>query len=197
MPSNYSLWGGFRRKIDLADFNAGINLSANGSESFNYINTNLNKTTSTSISPRASISRYKDKFELDLSFGPSYNSQVASINKSLSNKGWGTSGYGSFKVILPKKITIQADAEYNYQPKSASFDSSFEQMIINSSITKSFFKKDDLKLVLKGNDLLNQNRGFRRFASANSITQTSYNNINRYYMFSLVWDFNKMGGTTK
>lgn len=197
MPSNYSIYGGFRRKLDFLDINAGINLSANGGQSFNYINNSLNKTTNTSFSPRFNVNRYKDKFELDLSFGPSYNAQVASINKDVSNKGWGTSGWGSFKIILPKKFTIQADAEYNYTPKSASFDSSFEQMIINSSITKSFFKKDDLKVVLKGNDLLNQNRGFRRFASANSITQTSYNNINRYFMFSMIWDFNKMGGTTK
>ncbi len=144
------------------------------------------------------MSRYKDKFEFNLSFGPSYNSQEASLQKANSNKGWGTAGWGSFKVILPKKITIQADAEYTYTPSSTSFNTSFEQMIINASIAKSFFKKEDLKVMVKGNDLLNQNSGFSRSAYANSITQTSYNNISRYFMLSLVWDFNKMGiGSTK
>jgi len=197
-PINYNVYGGLSRKIKFLGVDAGLNLSAGGSTNYSYINDELNETTSLRFSPRLSVSRYKDKFEFNLSFGPSYNSQEASLQKANSNKGWGTAGWGSFKVILPKKITIQADAEYTYTPSSTSFNTSFEQMIINASIAKSFFKKEDLKVMIKGNDLLNQNSGFSRSAYANSITQTSYNNISRYFMLSLVWDFNKMGiGSTK
>lgn len=193
-PINYNVYSGLSRKIKALGVDVGLNLSGGGSTSYSYINTELNETVSTRFGPRFSVSRYKDKFELNLSFGPSYNGQEASLQKNRSNKGWGTAGYGYFKVTLPKKFTIQTDAQYTYTPASASFNTSFEQAIINASLTKSFFKKEDLKAMIKVNDLLNQNSGFSRFASANMISQTSYNNINRYFMFSLIWDFNKMGG---
>jgi hypothetical protein len=199
-PINYSMYGGFRQKVKaLASVELGLNLSASGSNTFNYVKIEdrpivLNETVSSRFSPRFSVSRYNEKFELSLSFGPSYNGQESSLQPERSNKGWGSSGYGDFKVILPKKITIQGDAQYTYTPASATFDNRFEQMIINASITKSFFKKEDLKATIRVNDLLNQNSGFSRSASDNLIRQTSSNTINRYFMFSLVWDFNKMGG---
>lgn len=196
-PFNFNFYTGFGRKIKFLGVDGSLNFNGGGSKSYSYINQALNATVSSRFSPQVSISRYKDKFEIDLSFGPSYNSQESSLQKNLSNKGWGSSGWGYFKIILPKKITIAADAEYSYTPKSTSFNNSNEQLIINSSISKSFFKKNDLTLTVKGNDLLNQNRGFNRFASSNSITQTSYNTITRYFMFSLIWDFNKMGGVSK
>lgn len=196
-PFNFNMWSGFRRKIKLIGMEAGINLSGSGNTNYNYINNNLNKTTSINISPRASLSRYNDKFELDLNFGPSYSSQVASVQKNVSNKGWGSTGYGNFKVILPKKITIQGDGQYSYTPKSQAFSTSFEQLIVNASVSKSFFKKEDLKLQFKVSDLFNQNRGFDRFASANTITQSSYNTIRRYFMLSAIWDFSKMGAVLK
>jgi hypothetical protein len=194
-PASYNINGGFRRKVKaLASLEMGVNLSASHNTNYSYINDDLNTTVSTRFSPRLGINRYAEKFEVDLSFGPSYNGQEASLQKDRSNKGWGTSGYGSFKVMLPKKITIQSDASYSYTPASASFSTSFEQTIINASIAKSFFKSEELKAMVKVNDLLNQNSGFSRSATDNLITQTTYNNINRYFMFSLIWDFNKMGG---
>lgn len=194
-PYNYNVYANVGRKIKFLGVDASLNLSSGGGKSYSYINNALNETTTNRYSPQLNISRYKDKFELDLSFGPSYNAQESSLQKSRSNKGWGSSGYGSFKITLPKKIIISSEAEYVYTPKSASFNNSNEQFILNSAISKSFFKKNDLMLLLKGNDLFNQNKGFNRFASSNSITQTSYNTITRYYMFSIIWDFNKMGGT--
>ena len=194
-PISYNIYSRFGRKIKILGVDAGINLSTGGSTSYSYINQALNETKSTRYSPSLGISRYKDKLEFDFSFGPSYNAQQSSLQKNINNKGWGANGYGSFKIVLPNKITLQSDASYSYSPKTASFNNSNEQFIINASVAKSFFKKNDLTLTIKGNDLLNQNRGFNRFASANSITQTSYNSISRYFMFSLIWDFNKMGGT--
>jgi len=64
---------------------------------------------------------------------------------------------------------------------------------MNASLIKTFFKADNLKLSLSANDLLNQNSGFSRYAGASIITQTKYNTIKRYFMFSVTWDFNKMG----
>ncbi|MGM9476326.1 outer membrane beta-barrel protein [Pedobacter sp. GSP4] len=200
-PINYSLYSGVSRKLKfLFDANIGINLSAGGNTNYNYVKSQfsdaleLNQVVSTRFGPSLDINRYKDKSEFYINFGPSYNSQVASLQKERSNKGWGWQGWGGMSFTLPKKIKLQADGEYTYTPKSQAFDSSFEQVIVNASVTKSFFKKEDLKFTIRGNDLFNQNRGFSRYAFSNMITQTNYNNISRYFMFSLVWDFNKMGG---
>jgi outer membrane receptor protein involved in Fe transport len=199
MPFNYNGYAGFSRKIKPIGVDISLNLSAGGSKSYSYLTevgktTQLNTTTTMRFGPRLGLNRYSEKTELSVSFGPSYNGQEASLQPERSNKGWGSTGYAWFKFTLPAKFTISGDAQYTYTPASASFDTSFEQMIINASITKGFFKKEDLKMSLKVNDLLDQNSGFSRSASANLITQTSYNNINRYFMLSLIWDFNKMGG---
>lgn len=194
-PFNFNMFSYISKKIKALGIDAGLNLSTGGGKSYSYINQSLNETYSFRLNPSLQISRFKDKFEFNLQFGPSYSLQEASIQKNLNNEGWGSSGYGSFKIVLPKKITISSDARYTYSPKTASFNNSNEQIIINAELSKSFFKKNDLTLKVKGNDLLNQNKGFNRYASGNSITQTSYNTITRYYMFSLIWDFNKMGET--
>ncbi len=70
----------------------------------------------------------------------------------------------------------------------------FKTTLWSATISKMFFKDSGLKVSLSGNDLLNQNVGFNRSANGGMITQTSYNNIKRYVMLSVSWDFNKMGG---
>jgi PKD repeat protein len=66
-------------------------------------------------------------------------------------------------------------------------------LVINTSIYKTFLKNDNLKFEISGNDLLNQNTGFERNASGNYISQTTFNNIQRYFLTTLSWDFSKFG----
>lgn len=201
LPYNYNIYSGFSRKMKfLADINVGLNLSANGSKNYNYVFnrtsqlTELNTTTSSSYGPSLNLSKYGEKNNFYLSFGPRYNSQEASLQSNVNNKGWGYSGYFDASIKLPKKIKIWTLTEYTYQPSTQSFNNNLERLIINATITKSFFKQESLKFSLSANDILDQNKGFNRYASGSSIIQTTYNNIGQYFMFSLIWDFNKMGG---
>jgi len=57
-------------------------------------------------------------------------------------------------------------------------------------------KGDALLIKVSGNDLLNQNVGFNRSANSNFITQTTFTNIKRFYMLSVVWNFTKAGTPT-
>ncbi len=197
-PFNYYVYSGYSRKLSfLADINAGIDLSSNGSRVYNYVNGELNITNSVTYRPSINMNKYNDKGQLYLSFGPTYTSQQASLQQQNNNKGWGYNGYLDFSIKLPKKISITSSSEYTYQPSTATFDNKLERLVINASLSKAFFKEEKLKLMLSANDILKQNVGFRRSVSTNSIIQTTYNNISRYFLFSLIWDFNKMGGAAK
>lgn len=193
-PYNFYGYLEFSRKIKKLGFSGNFGLNLDGSTSYSYVNNSLNKTKSNSYGFTVGINKYAEKkFSFNLRFSPSYETQESSLNENINSNGLATSGYGSFTVYLPGKVQISSDANYKYNAATASFDQSFEQMIINSSISKTFLKADNLKLSVSGNDILNQNRGFSRYASSNTITQTKFNNIKRYFMLSVVWDFNKMG----
>lgn len=194
-PLNYGLYMYAGRKIKVLDIDMGLNLNVNGSTNYNMVNNELNNTKSTSISGGLNLGKYKEKkYSFNLSGGPSFNSNKASLQKQLNNDGWGANGNADATVYLPWKIEIGTDANYEYRGKTQTFNQDFERFIWNARISKKFLKSESLKCSVYGNDLLNQNVGFNRSAYNNMITQTNYVTIKRYFMFSVSWDFNKMGG---
>ncbi|WP_256011935.1 outer membrane beta-barrel family protein [Desertivirga xinjiangensis] len=199
LPSNFNLYGGFSRKFPaLGDLNLGFNFNGYGNTYFNYINDELNRTKSNNYSLNLSVNKYKaKKYEMWFSFGPSYNTSESSLQKQLNNNGWNFNGQGNVGLYLPGKFEFSLNGEYRFQEKTISFNEDFERFIVNSSIKKKFLKTDNLALSLSGNDLLNQNNGFSRNAYGNTITQNTYTTIKRYFLLSLIWDFNKMGGGIK
>lgn len=200
MQSNFYLYGQVSRKISLLDMNVGLSLNANGNSNYNFITINnvrtLNNTKNYTYGGGLNISKYVEKkYSFYSRFGPTYNMSRASIGSN--SDGWGLSGYASGNVQLPGKLEISTDGEYQYNGKTQVLTSSFERFIWNASLAKKFFKAENLRLSLTVNDILNQNVGFNRSASNTSIYQSSYTTIQRYFMFSVSWDFSKMGGGVK
>lgn len=195
-PSNLGGYLSYGNKIKSIDLNWGGYVSVNTNSYFNMINDELNKTISKSISFGANIRKnVQKKYSFYLNAGPSYSSSATSLQKELSNEGWGVNGYGGATVYLPAKFEVFSDASYTYNQATQTFDEDFERMIWNGGLRKKFMKTDELILTFKVNDILNQNVGFNRNATNNMNTQTSYTTIKRYFMFSVTWDFNKMGGS--
>lgn len=195
-PSNY--YGGFwfQRKTPLGGIVAGLNANLNGSTYYSIKNDAENKTTSNTISGRLSLQKWaQKKFSFDISAGPTYTKGQSSLNPERNNNGYGFAADGRFNVYLPGKIQIGADGNYQYQAATQSFATDFRRFILNANITKSFFKAENLKLILSGNDLLNQNQGFDRNADGQYISENRYTTIRRYFLFSISWDFNKVGGS--
>ncbi|MCZ4243319.1 outer membrane beta-barrel family protein [Pedobacter punctiformis] len=204
MTTNFNMYANYGQKIKGIDLNAGIYGSVNGSNSYNYITTppsnlrELNKTENYNYSGGLNISKYKEKkYNFWVSFGPSYNVSKASVQKTGNSSGWGWNGNASTTVQLPGKFEISTDGSYQFNGKTQTFDENFERFIWNASLTKKFFKGENLKVSISGNDLLNQNVGFSRSAYNGNISQNSYTTIQRYFMFNVTWDFNKMGGGVK
>jgi hypothetical protein len=119
------------------------------------------------------------------------------LQPQLNNNGRGFNAEYGFTFYLPAKFQIASDGNYENRGKTETFNTVYNRTLINASISKTFLKGDNLKLSVSGNDLLNQNSGFDRNSSGNLITQNTYTTIKRYFMLSIVWDFNKMGGITK
>ncbi len=199
IPSNFNFYGGLSKKFNaLNDINIGFDFSGNGNSYYNYINNELNNTKSNAYSLNLTINKYEaKKYEMYVRLGPSYNTSQSSLQKQLNNNGWNFNGQGSFAYYLPYKFEVSLDGNYIYQQKTVSFDEDFQRFLLNSTVRKKFLKTDNLVLSLSGNDLLNQNRGFNRSAFGNTITQNTFTTIRRYFLLSLTWDFNKMGGSIK
>ena len=204
MTTNFNMYANYGQKIKGLDLNAGIYANVSGSNSYNYITTpplnirELNKTENYNYSGGLNISKYKEKkYNFWVSFGPSYNVSKASVQKTGNSSGWGLNGNASTTVQLPGKFEITTDGAYQFNGKTQTFDENFERFIWNASLAKKFFKAENLKVSISGNDLLNQNVGFSRSAYNGNISQNSYTTIQRYFMFNVSWDFNKMGGSTK
>jgi hypothetical protein len=196
-PTNFYLNGSTSKKIKAIELSVGIDLSANGSKNYSMINGVLATTRSNNYATSLSISQNKDKYDFRISGGPSYNDSRSSLPSSTNNQGWGATGNANFNVKLPGKFLISSDAQYEYTAKTRTFNQDFERLIVNAFIAKKFFKAENLQIRISGNDLLNQNVGFDRSASNNMFVENRYTTIQRYFMGSIIWDFNKMGGTVK
>lgn len=195
-PINYSFSIYAGRKTGIFDSNIGIDLTTNFNTNFSMVNNELNTTSSAWYSGQLTLSKYIDKkYNFRLSGGPYYTSSTASIQKQLGNSGWGANGNFDFGLRLPGKIELSTNADYFYAGKTQTFDKTLNRLIWNSTISKKFFKEEALKLSLSGNDLLNQNTRFQRSAYNNIVSQSNTTTIKRYFMMTLSWDFNKMGGS--
>lgn len=196
--ANFYMYGGYNQKIKFLNIDGGINGNANGNTYYSYTNGVLNKTQSYTYALSARLSKYKEKkYDASLSAGPTYTRSQSSLLTAINNNGTGFSANGEFGIYLPKKFKFSTDQQYTYQGKTASFNQDFQRLIINASLSKAFFKDEGLKLMVSGNDLLNQNTGFSRSATSTFLTQSTYTTIRRYFMFSIVYDFSQMGGAPK
>lgn len=196
-PMNYYFYSNFSKKLNKWNVDVGVGLNTNGNIYYNLANGELNKTVSSSYSGTVFLRQYiQKKYDFNISFGPSYTSGESSLQPDRNNNGWGMNGRYSFNIYLPWKFQISSEGNYMYTAATQSFNENFERFIADASVSKKFLKDETLRFSVGVNDIFNQNIGFDRSASSTYITQNRYTTITRYLMFSLTWDFNKMGGGT-
>ena len=69
-----------------------------------------------------------------------------------------------------------------------------DPLIINLTLEKAFFKKQNASLKLQAFDLLNENTSVNRQVTGSAITDTRTNRLGRYFMLSAVFRLNKFSG---
>jgi hypothetical protein len=192
-PSNYSFSIDYERKI--LGISAELSVSTNGSTNFNYSNNILNTSTNRSYSTSLYLSKdVTKKYNLYLQFRPSYNFNTQTLLPSNNYNSAEISAYSGGTVYLPGKFQVGYNFDYRYQAAVKGAPAVYYKML-NANVSKTFFKGDNLKISINGNNLLNQNQN-QRYVNATGLTQNTYNSILRYFMLNITWDFSKFGTTT-
>jgi hypothetical protein len=184
-------YGGYGRELRKLDMRVGLNGNINVNRYNSYVNDSLNHTNNNSFSLSLNASYNKEK-KAELSFRPgiTYNTSTSSVNNSATN-------YFSYNVglegnvQLPHKFEIGTEVDWDIREPLPGFNGRNFVFLWHAYISKKFLKGDNLELRAYANDILDQNIGFQRYGTGNTVYQQSYNTIARYGMLSVIWNFTK------
>jgi len=192
-PYSYSLGSNMGFKIKPVDVSVDIELYATGNHAWSYINNVLNKLETYTYSGLIQLQKNVQKrYSLFAVAGPSYSINKFSLQPRRNNNAAGFYSEGRASLYLPGKWQVESGISWSHNAATQNL-TSIDITRWNTSLNKTFFKNESLKLSLSANDLLNDNANVGREVTANTITQSSYTVIQRYFMLSLTWDFTKFG----
>jgi hypothetical protein len=195
---SFSMNLSFSRPVTAQKIQLQLGMNYMNSVQYAMVNSAINTIQSNTLGPRIGLNKYaQSKYSINLNVSPSYNFMESSLQRQQNNNGWSINGSYNLTVYLPLKTTFYFYGTYQWNAATQAFAEDFSRLNMIAMLERSFFKDRSLKVRLSGNDLLNQNQGFSRSASASFITQSQHTTISRYYMAMLIWDFNKMGGKSK
>ncbi|HVX50889.1 MAG TPA: outer membrane beta-barrel family protein [Chitinophagaceae bacterium] len=184
-------------KIKKWDIGVGFNAGYSRSRNQNFYNGLLNITDGDNYTGGLYLNKRKEnKYSFSLSGSATYTNSVSSVQTGLKTKYWSYELQPFAEVFLPLKIQIHAEGDYTIRQNTTVFQGNNNVFLLNAWIAKKFLKNDALQARITGNDILNQNLGIFRSVSSNVISQSTNTTIRRYFMFSLIWNFNKAGTKT-
>jgi hypothetical protein len=188
---NGSLAMNYYIEIKKYDMNVNFGGNANYSKNINLINTIKNTTQNSFYSGNFNVGKdVKEWFNANINYNYGYNISGSSIQENAKIKYWTQAIGGDVEFVIKNRFIISSDLNYDIRQKTETFNQNNNVLIWNADIDFKVFKKRTGVFSLRVNDILNQNLGFQRNASAYSITQTRYNVIKRYWMLSFTWNFN-------
>jgi hypothetical protein len=180
----------YNTKFKKWDLNYGGSFQSSWGRNINYVNQQRNSNNSGNFALSLDLLKNKpNKYSLTLEAQAAYNTNESSLQKEQNNNYWSYALAPDIDVYLPLKFQVHTDLNYTIQQKTATFTDNLHVALWNAWIGKKFFRNEALELRIAGNDLLNQNRGIRRNAYNNIITQNIYTTIRRYFMLSVIWNF--------
>lgn len=196
LNGNRNFGGGFDYNYKLKKLNLYVDhsIDINSSRYVNVVNNLSNVTQSNSYSFRTGLYKDKEKkYSFSLDFSPSYTTSTSSVQQNIKTKYWTFDIDPNAHIYFLKKFQIQSDCDFSYRQKTSVFDNNTNTIAWNAWIGKTFTKKDALLVKIIGHDLLDQNIGFNRTVNSNFISENTYSTIRRYFLLSIVWNFNKAG----
>jgi hypothetical protein len=164
-------------------------------QNINFINGFRNVNNNYMASIAIGLYKWNDKpLNFGISIRPGRNFSRSSINPNIVTKFWQLNSHPSIEWKLKKqKLFIEIDGNFTLYQRTGVFQNQRNVFLINGSIKRTFTKTDAFELKLSVNDLLNQNIGIQRNVTSNFIQENTFQNLRRFFLLSLTWNFNKNG----
>ena len=162
------------------------------SKTIQFINTVRNNIYNISVDPGLEISKsFKDKFDVTLSGGFTYNKAKYSLQSTLNNE-YLTQDYSvDLGWQLPKNFYLSTDFRYTISTqRSAGFNAKVP--LWNASFSKLFLKYNRGEMKISVYDLLNENQAIVRNTNSNYIEDQNNRVLKRFFLLSFTYSLNKM-----
>lgn len=199
VSGNYS----FRANADygfeiIPSLNLGFEVGPVASRYVSYVNGLRNETKTNATSFSINSGYWSDKMiNFWLNFDARYNKSVSSIRPDVATNYWSYTSWSNLQFKFKKqKLYLDFNGQFSFYQKTTAFANQQNAYIVNGGIRKTISKDDKWEAKFFVNDIFNQNLGINRNISSNFISETTSQNVKRYFMFSLIYNFNKNGKPT-
>lgn len=189
----FGLYGEYNFKIKKPGIRLSMGVDASFSRNISFLNNQKSINTNANYGIRFGISKQKEN-KYDISINPAIsrvNSKNSISTGALANY-WQGEINANVNVTLPFKFRIETDVDFTAKQTDPNFPAKNKFTIWNASV-KRFIYKDKLEASLSVNDILNERRGYDRTFNEYRYSETYYNTLKRYWMFTLTWNFSKNG----
>jgi len=190
---NYFINGIYKKYFD-SPFSFEEEASIKNNKFMNIINQQLNTSHYNTYSLKTTLNLTSDSsvYDFSLSYMPQYN-YIHSSYTALNSNFWNHTIQATAQWSLTKTFLFESVVDYFTSVGSRLTYQNFDRLLINCSLSKSFFKDNSLSVKVSVNDLLNRNRGFEQFAIDNTILHNNYTVLKRFFMISAIWNFKRSG----
>lgn len=185
-------WMGYGFKIKPLDTRVSLNLGGGYANRNSYLNNVLNSSKNLNLNIGMDLHYYQDTgLNVSYNLRPNYNLNETSVNINAKNRFWMTTQDLDLSYRFGSGLEIGTRINWLLRERMDESDRNNNVFLANAYVQKSFLKDRSLVVGIHGNDIFNRNIGFSRGNFSNYITETTYNNIRRYFMLKVAWNFTK------
>ncbi|MCU0381073.1 MAG: TonB-dependent receptor family protein [Chitinophagaceae bacterium] len=169
-----------------------INVDGNYGQNVNEVNGVENQIRNGNIGGGFYLNRtVEKKYNFWTFYNFSQNFSSSSIQEDLNANYWTQTFGGEYTIQLPWRLEYGGEISANFRQKTEIFPDNNNAILVNQWIDRKMGKEDAFRFRIYAFDVFNQNIGFRRTINTNLVSERTYNTVNRYLMFSLLWNFSK------